>query len=102
MEPTLKANTHPAYSCKPSSEKRIVCWTKKVILFNARLIALTGLFILSTSYQSHRNELLLLENDLFLPAFAGNMSDFLQRSQVTGRQAAGQINSGTMPLIREF
>ncbi|MBN1413655.1 MAG: L,D-transpeptidase family protein [Bacteroidales bacterium] len=102
MEPTMKATEIHACSCKPSTTKRCTHRIKKVIFFKLRLIALTGLFIVSTSYQSHKNELLLLENNLFLPAFSDDLSVFFQRFPKNDRHPSGRSDLQTMPLIKEF
>jgi murein L,D-transpeptidase YcbB/YkuD len=102
MEPMMKETAIPTYSCKPLTEKRIVSWTKKAIVYNVRLMALAGLFILSTSYQSHRNELLLMENDLFLPAFTDNLTGFFQKMSDTVGFANGRSDLRTIPLLKGF
>jgi murein L,D-transpeptidase YcbB/YkuD len=102
MEPTKKATTRAACSCIPSTEKRIVYWTKKAVLFNVRLVTLAGLFMLSTSYQSHRNELLLMENEMFLPALKDNMTDFFRQMTDAGSHAIDNSSLRTIPLLKDF
>ena len=98
----MKANEIPAYSCKPSTVKRIVHWIKKFILFDVRLITLAGLFLLSTSYQSHRNELLLMENDLFVPAFTDNLTVFFDQMTNAVNPTNGNSDLQTLSLLRKF
>ncbi len=102
MEPTYTAKTLPACSCKPSTEKRPVYWLKKAVLLSIRLMTLAGLFILSTSYQSHRKELFLMENDIFLPALKDNLSDFFNPAQYADVHAEADISLGTLPLIKDL
>jgi murein L,D-transpeptidase YcbB/YkuD len=102
MEPTITATALPTFSCKPSTEKRPVYWTKKVVLFGVRLITLAGLFMLSTSYQSHRKELLLMESDLFLPALKDSLTELFRQTPYKGGQAEGNLNLSTIPLLHNF
>jgi len=102
MEPTKKVTTLPAYSCNPPTEKRIVYWTKKAGLYNVRLIMLAGLFIMSTGYQSHRKEMLLMENDLFLSALKDNMTVFFRKMPDAGSDAMDNSRLRTIPLLKDF
>ena len=101
MKPTLKANTLPT-TCKPSTEKIDNSRTKKAVLHGVQIIALAGLFVLSTSYQSHRKELLLMENDLFLPALKTNLSDFFRQAANMDYTAEENLSLNTIPLIKDF
>ncbi|MBN2275204.1 MAG: L,D-transpeptidase family protein [Bacteroidales bacterium] len=102
MEPTTKATSHPTCSCKPLMKNRIINPTRKTVHFTVRLIALAALFVLSTSYQSHRKEMLLLEHDLFLPALKESMSDYFR--QIPDAAGYHNIASGlvTIPLLKDF
>lgn len=102
MEPTYKANQLPTCSCKPSTDSIRIGPAKRAVLFSVRIMALAGLFILSTSYQSHRNELLLLENDLFLPALKEDLSGFFRQTGNADPAAGENISLGTIPLIKDF
>src|SRR4030043_899666 len=102
MEPTKKSTTFPVCSCKLSTEKRMAYWTKKAFLYSVRLIMLAGIFILSTGYQSHRKEMLMLENDLFLPALKDNMTDFFRQMTDEGSGAMDNSSLRTIPLLKDF
>lgn len=102
MEPTITATALPAFSCKPSTVKRTVYKTQRVVLFSIRLITLAGLFILITSYQSHRKELLLLENDLFVPALQNNLTDFFRKTPGDNSHATVNASLCAIPLIEDF
>jgi murein L,D-transpeptidase YcbB/YkuD len=75
---------------------------KKAVLFNVRLIMLAGLFMMSTGYQSHRKEMLLRENELFLPALKDNMTDFFRRMPDAGRHSMDNSSLRTIPLLKDF
>jgi L,D-transpeptidase YcbB len=102
MEPAKKATTFPACSSNSSTEKRIVNWTKKAVHFNVRLMMLAGLFILSTGYQSHRKEILLMENEHFLPALKNNITDFFRQMPDAGSHAKDYSSLRTNPLLKDF
>lgn len=102
MEPTKKAATFPACSSNSSTEKRIVYWTKKAVHFNVRLMMLAGLFILSTGYQSHKKEMLLMENEHFLPALKNNMTDFFRQMPDTESYAIDNSSLRANPLLKDF
>jgi murein L,D-transpeptidase YcbB/YkuD len=71
-------------------------------MFNVRLITLAGLFILSTSYQSHRKELLLLENEMFWPALKENMTGFFRQMAESGSHGLYYSNLRSLPLLVDF
>ncbi len=102
MEPAKKATTRIASSCITSTEKRIAGWTRKAVLFSIRLIVLIGLFMLSTSYQGHRKELLLMEHEMYIPALKDIMTDFFL--QIPNEDSDSMNNSSlrTIPLLKEF
>jgi murein L,D-transpeptidase YcbB/YkuD len=102
MESTKKATTCTAFSCIPSTKRSIVYWTRKAVLFNVRLITLAGLFMLSTSYQSHRKELLLMENEMFLPALKDNMIDFFRQKPHAGSWSIDNSRVRTNYLLKDF
>jgi hypothetical protein len=102
MEPTNKATTHTACCCITSTEKRIVFWTNKAFLLNIRLLTLIGLFMLSTSYQSHRKELLLIENEMFILALKDNMTDFFRQMPDAGSHTMNNLSLRTIPLLKDF
>ncbi len=102
MEPTKKTPTLLACFCKSSTGKRIVNWTKKAVPFNVRLIVMAGILMLSTSYQSHTKEMLLMENDLFLPALMVNMTDFFLKIPDAGSPAKDISSLRTIPLLKDF
>jgi murein L,D-transpeptidase YcbB/YkuD len=102
MKPTEKATSLTPCSCKTSVENSIVNWTKKALLFTVRFITFAGLFILSTSYQGHRKELLLMENEMFLPALKDNMTDFFRQMNSSGSHALYNTCFRTLPLINDF
>jgi murein L,D-transpeptidase YcbB/YkuD len=97
-----KATMLTACSCITSTKKGIAYWTKKAVLFNIRLIAFAGLFMLSTSHQSHRKGMLLMENDLFLPALKEDMTIFFRQKPDAGNPAADNSSLRTIPLLKDF
>ena len=101
-EPAKKATTLPDGSCIPSTEKSRVYWAKKAVLFNVRLVMLAGLFMLGTGYQSHRKEVLLMENEHFLPALQNNMTDFFRQMPDAASHAMDNSSLRTNPLIKDF
>lgn len=102
MEPTKKIPTIPAFYCKAKTKKRIVYWIKKAVPINVRLMVMAGILMLSTSYQSHTKEMLLMENDLFLPALQDNLSDFFRQIPVAGSPAKDNSSLRTIPLLKDF
>ena len=102
MGPTKKTTMSSDCSCITTTKKRIVYWTKKAVLFNIRLIALVGLFMLSTSYQGHRKELLLMENEMFLPALKDHMTDFFRQMPDAGSHAMRQFKPENNTFIKRF
>ncbi len=82
MEPTEKANVSPALDKDPIArikDKKL----KRFIIFDIRIVALAGLFILSTSYQGHQKGQYLLEQDFLLPAFTDSLFHILQGTDQT-------------------
>lgn len=69
---------------------------------NVRLMVMAGILILSTSYQSHTKEMLLMENDLFLPALMVNMTDFFLKIHDAGSPAKDNSSLRTIPLLKDF
>jgi murein L,D-transpeptidase YcbB/YkuD len=102
MESANKSTAFTAFFCKSSTENRIVYRTKKAVLFSVRLIMLAGLFMLSTGYQGHRKEMLLMENDQFLPALKDNMTDYFRQRSDAGSHAMGNSSLRTNPLLKDF
>jgi murein L,D-transpeptidase YcbB/YkuD len=78
MKPTGNAINHPASPCKPLTKTKSDLGTRRFLRNVIRLGAMTGLLIMSTSYQSHRNELIILEKEFYVPAFADHMKNFFQ------------------------
>ncbi|MBS1233967.1 MAG: hypothetical protein H6R34_531, partial [Bacteroidetes bacterium] len=78
MKPTGNAIIHPASPCKPLTKTKPDPGTRRFLRNIIRLGAMTGLLIMSTSYQSHKNELILLENEFYMPAFADHMKNLFQ------------------------
>jgi murein L,D-transpeptidase YcbB/YkuD len=58
--------------------------------------------MLSTSYQSHKKELLLMENEMFLPALKDNMTDFFRQMTNAGNYVIDNASLRTIPLLKDF
>jgi murein L,D-transpeptidase YcbB/YkuD len=102
MESIKKAIICTACSCIPLAGKRLYIQIKKLVPFSIRLITLAGLFMLSTSYQSHKKELLLMENEMFLPALKDNMTDFFRQMTNAGNYVIDNASLRTIPLLKDF
>jgi murein L,D-transpeptidase YcbB/YkuD len=102
MESIKKATICTACSCIPLAGKTLYIQIKKFVPFSVRLITLAGLFMLSTSYQSHRKELLMMESEMFLPALKDNMTDFFRQITIAGTQAIDNSSLRTIPLLKDF
>lgn len=78
MKPTGNALIHPASPCKPLTKTKSGLGTRRSLRNIIRLGAMAVLLIMSTSYQSHKNELILLENEFNMPAFTDHMKTLFQ------------------------
>jgi murein L,D-transpeptidase YcbB/YkuD len=98
MEPTNKATGSPAQANTPLRRIKILKALKVILLFDIRIIALAGLFVLSTSYQGHQKGQTLLEHDFFLPAFTDSMMHFFNSTN----EITGIDNLRVFPLVRAY
>jgi murein L,D-transpeptidase YcbB/YkuD len=102
MKPTGNATTHPASSCKTSTEKTKNHTLRQFLHFSIRFWTMTGLLMLSTSYQSHKMELVLLEEESYIPAFADHMDKFFRACSFEGNTDKTCVRPRTMQLVKEF
>jgi L,D-transpeptidase YcbB len=102
MKPAGNAINHPASSCKPSTRIKSFTGHRRFLRRAIRFSTMTGLLLLSTSYQSQRNELILLENEYYGPAFARQMKNFFQMHSIAHSIDETNIRFKTAPLIEKF
>ena len=102
MKPTGNAIIHPASPCKPLTKTKPDPGTRRFLRNIIRLGAMTGLLIMSTSYQSHKNELILLENEFYLPAFADHMKNLFQMHSGDYSIDIRSAHIKTAPCVGEF
>ncbi len=95
MEPTKIATGSPAPPDKTPRRIKMSNALKGILLFDIRVIALAGLFVLSTSYQGHNKGQTLLEQDFFLPAFTDSMMHFLNSTKELN-------NFKVFPLVNSY
>lgn len=98
MEPTKLATGSPAQSDKTLRRIKLSNALKGILLFDIRVIALAGLFVLSTSYQGHHKGQTLLEQDFFLPAFTDSMMIFLNNT----KELSHIDNLRVFPLVKSY
>jgi murein L,D-transpeptidase YcbB/YkuD len=102
MKPAGNANTPPASSCKPSTKIKSDSGPRRFLQYTIRLSAMAGLLMLSTSYQSHKNELILMEKEFYVPAFADHMKNILQMHPGEYSIDTKNFRIKTAPFVEEF
>ncbi len=98
MKPAKKTTGSNTEGTMPQKKIKISNVLKGILLFDIRIIALAGLFVLSTSYQGHQKGQTLLEQDFFLPAFTDSIKHCLNSTT----KVSDLENYKVYPLVKEY